>query len=366
MKSFKHINPKSVREAASILKQYGGKARFIAGGTDLLGEMKDEITRDYPEMIINLKSIPGLDYIQEDENGLHIGPLTRLEDIGIDKTIQSKYPALAQAASRTASPHIREMGTIAGNICQNNRCWYYWVADNRFDCIRKGGKVCYAIIGDGRYHSIFGSTRVGMTPCAMACPDNVDIPSYMSHIRQGDLAAATATLLASNPLPAITGRVCPHFCEGECNRRGYDESVSVRGVERVLGDYALDNARNIYQSPKTVTGKRVAIIGSGPAGLSAAFFLRHSGHSVEIFEQMPQAGGMLTYGIPPYRLPKEVVKKQVRALEDMGIRIHTGVAIDKTKFKDLSETYDAILLPVEPGKKGWPDPGEELFIRQDF
>jgi NADPH-dependent glutamate synthase beta subunit-like oxidoreductase/CO/xanthine dehydrogenase FAD-binding subunit len=368
MRTFRYINAKSVREAAAALKQYGRKARIIAGGTDILGEMKDNITRDYPEVIVNIKNVPGLEYIREDQDGLHIGPITRLEDIGNDETVRRKYPALAQAAGHTASPHIREMGTIAGNICQNNRCWYYWVADNRFDCIRKGGKVCYALIGDGRYHSIFGSTRVGLTSCTLSCPDNVDVPTYFSQIRQGDLEGAAATLLASNPLPAITGRVCPHFCEGECNRGEYDEPVSIRAVERVVADYILENAAKFYQSPEKSTSKRVAIIGSGPAGLTAAYYLRRSGHTVEVLERMPQAGGMLTYGIPSYRLPKEVVKKQVQALERMGTKITTGITVDKTGFRELTETYDAVFIACGAWKERLAGiPGEELLLSgQEF
>jgi NADPH-dependent glutamate synthase beta subunit-like oxidoreductase/CO/xanthine dehydrogenase FAD-binding subunit len=368
MRTFRYINAKSVREAAAALKQYGRKARIIAGGTDILGEMKDNITRDYPEVIVNIKNVPGLEYIREDQDGLHMGPITRLEDIGKDETVQRKYPALAQAAGHTASPHIREMGTLAGNICQNNRCWYYWVADNRFDCIRKGGKVCYALIGDGRYHSIFGSTRVGTTPCTSSCPDNVDVPIYFSQIRQGDLEGAAATLLASNPLPAITGRVCPHFCEGECNRGEYDEPVSVRAVERVVADYILENAAKFYQSPEKSTSKRVAIIGSGPAGLTAAYYLRRSGHTIEFLERMPQAGGMLTYGIPPYRLPKEVVKKQIQALEKMGIKITTGIEVDKIRFKELTEIYDAVIIASGAWKERLAGiPGEEFLLSgQDF
>jgi hypothetical protein len=182
--------------------------------------------------------------------------LTRLEDIANDPQVKAGYSMLAEAAHRTASPHIREMGTLAGNICQNNRCWYYWVADNRFNCLRKGGQQCYALIGDNRYHSIFGSTRVGLTPCAAACPDNINIPDYLAKIRAGDQSAATALLIENNPLPAITGRVCPQLCEGDCNRKDLDESVSIRDIERSLGNYALNNMQVFYKSRKVKAGKR--------------------------------------------------------------------------------------------------------------
>jgi xanthine dehydrogenase YagS FAD-binding subunit len=161
MRKFIHLNARTIDEAVSVLQRYGGRARVIAGGTDLLGKMKDEILPAYPEAIINLKCIPGLDFIKEEEGVLRIGALTRLEDIATDPVVCSKYRALAEAAQRTASPHIREMGTIGGNICQDIRCWYYRNPQNRFPCLRKGGGRCYAIDGDNRYHSIFDSSVKG-------------------------------------------------------------------------------------------------------------------------------------------------------------------------------------------------------------
>jgi len=156
-KKFEHVNAKTVDEAASILST--GKATVIAGGTDILGTMRFEILPDYPEVLVNLKSISGLDYIKEETGMLKIGALTRLEDIAKSPVVQSKYTALAEAAHKTASPHIREMGTIGGNICQLTRCWYFRNPDNRFNCLRKGGRKCYAMAGDNRYHSIFGAIK---------------------------------------------------------------------------------------------------------------------------------------------------------------------------------------------------------------
>jgi xanthine dehydrogenase YagS FAD-binding subunit len=157
IKRFEHINAKTIDEAASILKQ--GKASIIAGGTDILGTMRFEILPDYPEILVNLKSIPDMEYIREEGGMLKLGALTRLEDIAKNTVVQSKYAALAEAAHHTASPHIREMGTIGGNICQFTRCWYFRLPDNRFDCVRKGGKKCYAMTGENRYHSIFGAVK---------------------------------------------------------------------------------------------------------------------------------------------------------------------------------------------------------------
>jgi xanthine dehydrogenase YagS FAD-binding subunit len=148
-------------EAVMALGRYGDRASIIAGGTDLLGKMKDAILPRYPEALIDIKNIPGLDFLKEERGVLRIGALTRLEDIGKEPLIREKYVALAQAAGRTASPHLREMGTIAGNLCQDIRCWYYRNPNNRFPCLRKGGGRCYAIEGDNRYHSIMGGSVEG-------------------------------------------------------------------------------------------------------------------------------------------------------------------------------------------------------------
>ena len=346
MRRFKHIKAWSVEEATSILKDYGGKARVIAGGTDLLGQMKDAILPEYPEVIIDIKTVSGLDYIREEGQMLRIGALTRLDDIAKDRTVKDRYATVAEAAHRTASPHIREMGTIGGNICQSNRCWYYWVPDNRFHCMRKGNsRACYAMVGDNRYHSIFGAVRVTAPPCSSDCLAGVDIPSYLSRVRDGDLPEAAKILLNSNPLPSITGRVCPHFCEQGCNRDDFDEAISIRSIERFMGDYILENAAEFIKPPEIDIEKSVAIVGSGPAGLSAAYYLRTFGYRVTVFEKMEESGGLLTYGIPPYRLPKAIVKRQVKALKAMGIefRLKTNIGKDVSIGK-LVESFDAVFL----------------------
>jgi xanthine dehydrogenase YagS FAD-binding subunit len=161
MRKFTHINAQTVDEAVSALRRYGNRASIIAGGTDLLGKMKDEILPKYPEALINIKTITGLEFLKEEAGVLRIGALTRLEDIAREPLIREKYSALAQAANRTASPHIREMGTLGGNLCQDIRCWYYRNPNNRFPCLRKGGGRCYAIEGDNRYHSIMGGSVEG-------------------------------------------------------------------------------------------------------------------------------------------------------------------------------------------------------------
>jgi len=161
MKNFKHFNAYSVDEAVALMGRYGERAAVIAGGTDILGKMKDSILPTYPEALINIKTIQGLSDIREEGGVLKIGALALLADIAASPVVKSKYAALAQAAGRTASPHLRNMGTIGGNICQDIRCWYYRNQNNRFSCLRKKGGRCYAIKGDNRYHSIFGGSVSG-------------------------------------------------------------------------------------------------------------------------------------------------------------------------------------------------------------
>ena len=130
-------------------------------------------------------------------------------------------------------------------------------------------------------------------PCVSGCPIHNDIPAYMTKIRAGEVHEAVAILLRTNPLPAVTGRICPHTCETDCNRFGYDEPVSIREVERFLGDYALEHAGDLYRPPATESGKRVGIVGAGPTGLTAAYFLRQAGHDVTVLDQMPAGGEII-------------------------------------------------------------------------
>jgi xanthine dehydrogenase YagS FAD-binding subunit len=157
MRPFNHTNAKSLAEVRTALS--GGKTVIISGGTDLLGTLKDNILPQYPSTVINLKTVPGLDFIKEEAGVLKIGAVTRLADIAANPVVKQRYTALAQAASRVATPPVRDMGTIGGNIAQLHRCWYFRKPENRFECMRKGGKTCFAMTGDNRYHSIFGAVN---------------------------------------------------------------------------------------------------------------------------------------------------------------------------------------------------------------
>ena len=173
MKTFKHIDVKTVKKACTLLKEYRGKANLIAGGTDLLGILKDRILLDYPEAIINIKAIPGLDTIREDSKGLRIGALTTLSNIAGSSVVKGKYKVLAEAAYAVATPQIRNMATLAGNLCQEVRCWYYrypHAIGGRLLCLRKGSGPCLAVAGDNRYHAILGGRG-----CFAVCPSDTAI-----------------------------------------------------------------------------------------------------------------------------------------------------------------------------------------------
>lgn len=173
MKSFKHFNAATVDEALSLLREYQGKAKLIAGGTDLLGSLKDEILLDYPVALINIKAIPGLHNIHDDAGGLKIGPSAKLTEIARSPLIRKKYPVLSEAAETVATPEIRNMATLGGNLCQDTRCWYYRYPHEmggRILCYRKGSGPCHALKGDNRYHAILGGKA-----CFAVCPSDMAI-----------------------------------------------------------------------------------------------------------------------------------------------------------------------------------------------
>ncbi|MBM3148348.1 MAG: FAD-dependent oxidoreductase, partial [Actinobacteria bacterium] len=264
---------------------------------------------------------------------------TRIADLERDPLVRELSPVLAEAAHAVASPQLRTMGTVGGNICQEPRCWYYRAAGDAFHCTRKGGRYCNALTGDNRYHSLFGSLPIQTRPCTAACPGEIEIPEYLELLRAGDVDGAARRLLARNPLPAITGRVCPHTCQDDCNRGLYDGAVSIRTVERYLGDHVLEHPE-LMGTPAPASGRRVAVVGSGPAGLAAAFYLRLRGHAVTVFEREPQPGGMLRYGIPSFRLPKDVLDRLLGACEGLGVEFRCGVALGGPAGGDAAGAAD--------------------------
>lgn len=355
MKDFKYERAQSFEDADKILKS-NEKACPLAGGTDLLGTLKNEILCEDPEMLVDLKSIPGSKGIEEKGDTIEIGALTTLTEIAESEAVRTKAPMLAEAAYSVATPLIRNKGTVGGNLCQDVRCWFYRYpheGGGRMVCRRKCGDTCYALHGDNRYHSVYGGVHMGgANSCRHACPAGTNIPAYMEQIRLGNFAGAAQILMDVNPMPMVTSRVCAHFCQGECNQNSAGDSVSIRNVERYVGEYILEHADEFYQAPADSTGKKIAIIGSGPAGLSAAFYLRKAGNDVVVYDSKEEAGGMLMYAIPAYRLPKDKVRALIKAYEGMGIRFVTNTKVGKDiTTAELEEKYNSVYYATGTWKR---------------
>ncbi len=184
MKPIQHVNARTI--AAAVQPDYE-QAMFIAGGTDCLSILKNDVLPAYPEALVNLKTIPGLEYIREDAAGLRIGALTTLAEIAGSPAVAAQYGCLAEATRSVASPQIRNMGTLGGNLCQDVRCWYYRcspLTGKNYVCQRKGGRLCYAVAGDNRYQAIMGGKG-----CFAVCPSDTAVA----------LAALDATLAVQGP-----------------------------------------------------------------------------------------------------------------------------------------------------------------------
>lgn len=182
-----------------------------------------------------------------------------------------------------------------------------------------------------------------LVPCKEACPAHVDVPKYIRFINQGNYAAAAATVREKLPIPEICGYICVHNCEGKCKRQFLDESVSIRDLKRFACSQD-DGAwkANAFQKPDT--GKKVAVIGSGPAGLTVAYYMRKLGHAVTVFEKLPQAGGQMRYGIPSYRLPREILDKEIDMIKSIGVEIKCDTAV--ASAADLKKDYDVVYAAV--------------------
>lgn len=198
-------------------------------------------------------------------------------------------------------------------------------------------------------------------PCSARCPVGEDIPRIEMLITQGAFKEAWETILMENPLPGVCGRVCFHPCEGRCNRREFDSPIAVHTLERFLADTAARNDTKATLPMVSPLGKRIAVIGSGPAGLSVAWFLTVLGHRCEVFEAMPEAGGLLRWGIPEYRLPLGELRREIGRIESAGVRITTGRKVTQDDLASIRQAYDAVFVgcglgrerPLNvPGEKG--------------
>ncbi len=200
--------------------------------------------------------------------------------------------------------------------------------------------------------------------CIKGCPVNVNIPRFLDFLRQGRTADAARSLLGDNALPAITGRVCPQEtqCECECIRAVKGESVAIGHLERFVADWAYAHPETVPQTRPAPNGLRVAIVGSGPAGLTAAGELAHLGYAVTIYEALHRPGGVLVYGIPEFRLPKRIVAQEIDRLREIGVQIECNVVVGRTyTLAELRSRFDAVFVANGAGLPMFMNvPGEHL------
>jgi len=194
----------------------------------------------------------------------------------------------------------------------------------------------------------FNQSSECLAPCRQGCPAEINIPKYIRQIKEGDYAGAISTIRERNPLLLSCGRVCPHPCETECRREIGDEAVSINQLKRFVADYEMNEGIRLPISQALPTGKRIAIVGGGPAGLSCAYFLARMGHSPVIYEAMNGLGGMLRYGIPEYRLPKKTLDWEIEGILNLGITAKTNMRLGKDfTIESLREDgFDAIFLGI--------------------
>jgi NADPH-dependent glutamate synthase beta subunit-like oxidoreductase len=193
-----------------------------------------------------------------------------------------------------------------------------------------------------------GAEKQETSPCKLACPAHINVQGYVNLASKGKFREALELIKLSNPFPAITGRVCPHPCEPACNRMEIDTPVATNAVERYIADLDLQVGQRYLPEIEAQREEKVAIVGSGPAGLSCAYYLAQEGYQVTIFERAPVLGGMLATGIPSYRLPLAILEAEVQLLRDMGVTMVTGVEIgpDKTIGELRQEGFKAFFIGV--------------------
>ncbi|CAA7600256.1 Dihydroprymidine dehydrogenase domain II, 4Fe-4S cluster [Acididesulfobacillus acetoxydans] len=209
--------------------------------------------------------------------------------------------------------------------------------------------------------NVYQITKTGTPPCRLTCPAGVNVQGYLALTRQGKFSEALALIREAMPLPAVCGRVCFHPCEGECRRGDIDAPVAINAVKRFLADYEAKNG-SAQPASAPASGRKVAIVGAGPAGLAAGYYLSRAGHEVVILEGKAEAGGLLRYGIPEYRLPKEILRREIDQIARSGVNIRTNQWLGRDfTLEKLRREYDAVFLALGTSKEQTLGiPGEDL------
>jgi NADPH-dependent glutamate synthase beta subunit-like oxidoreductase/Pyruvate/2-oxoacid:ferredoxin oxidoreductase delta subunit/ferredoxin len=212
--------------------------------------------------------------------------------------------------------------------------------------------------------------RKALLPCRYTCPAEIDVPRYLRFIREGKYAEATAVIREKVPFPKILGYVCAHPCEDVCRRGSINTSIAIRNLKRFAAENDAERLWEKNAVQKDDTDNKVAVIGSGPAGLTAAYYLAKLGHSVTIYDELPKPGGMLRYGIPEYRLPREVLDEEIAEIEKLGVEIETDTKIESIEDLMDEEDFDAVVVATgtHAGVK-IPIPGadcDDVLIGTDF
>lgn len=210
--------------------------------------------------------------------------------------------------------------------------------------------------------------RDALIPCQATCPAHTDVPRYVRFVKEGKFAEALAVVHEKLPFPECLGHVCAHPCESECRRGQVNEAVSIRNIKRYAAEHGSDELWKKNSKHLPATGKKVCVVGGGPAGMTAAYYLAKQGHDVTLKEAYPTLGGQMSYGIPSYRLPRDVVAKEAAYLTDAGVQVETNCRV--TDFVGLKQDYDAVLLALGTHKGvRLPIPGSDLpgvLVNSDF
>ncbi|SHO47874.1 FAD-dependent oxidoreductase [Desulfopila aestuarii] len=215
-------------------------------------------------------------------------------------------------------------------------------------CVAACPKGIISLVGEKTKILHWNQYTQCLSPCRQRCPAQINIPKYLAHARRGEYGAALMTVKDRNPLPTATGRVCPELCATECRRTTQDDPLAINAIKRFVADWERTSGKRLQVPIAADTGFKIAIVGGGPSGLTAAYYLRRLGHEVEIFEMMPKLGGMPFYGIPDYRLSEEQYQWDIDGVLELGVKAHTGVKLGRDiTIRSLKAVgFDAVYLAI--------------------